>query len=93
MTTMTNASTRSLVAERPNTEGPLLDAPAVVLDAPAVVLDAPAVVLDAPAVEGAGASVPDFHVGVQGKVMIASAGVAMLAAAALYVYGQLAPGV
>ena len=79
MTTMTNASTRSLVAERPNTEGPLLDAPAVVLDAPAV--------------EGAGASVPDFHVGVQGKVMIASAGVAMLAAAALYVYGQLAPGV
>ncbi|MDQ1307684.1 MAG: hypothetical protein QG671_3517 [Actinomycetota bacterium] len=86
MTTMTNASTRSLVAERPNTEGPLLDAPAVVLDAPAVVLDAPAV-------EGAGASVPDFHVGVQGKVMIASAGVAMLAAAALYVYGQLAPGV
>lgn len=86
MTTMTNASTRSLVAERPNTEGPLLDAPAVVLDAPAVVFDAPAV-------EGAGASVPDFHVGVQGKVMIASAGVAMLAAAALYVYGQLAPGV
>lgn len=86
MTTMTNASTRSLVAERPNTEGPLLDAPAVVLDAPAVVLDAPSV-------EGAGASVPDFHVGVQGKVMIASAGVAMLAAAALYIYGQLAPGV
>lgn len=79
MTTMTNMSPRSLVAERSNTEG--------------AVLEAPAVVLDAPAGDGAGARVPDFHVGVRGRVMIASAGVAMLAAAALYVYGQLAPGI
>lgn len=87
MTIMTNTPTRSLVAERPIAESSLLDSP--MLDSP--LLDSPA--LDAPATEGAESGVPNFHVGVGGRVMIASAGVTLLAAAALYIYGQFSPGV
>ncbi|MCB0924755.1 MAG: hypothetical protein KDB50_09490 [Mycobacterium sp.] len=39
------------------------------------------------------ASGPDFTVGVRARVMLAFAGLLLPAAAALYVYGQISPGV
>lgn len=40
-----------------------------------------------------GASGPDFTVGVRTRVMLAFAGLMLPAAAALYIYGQISPGV
>ena len=36
---------------------------------------------------------PNFHVGVRGRMMIAFTGLMITAGTALYMYGQLAPGV
>lgn len=36
---------------------------------------------------------PDFHVGAGGRVLLAFAGLMLPAAAGLYLYGQIAPGV
>ena len=77
MTTMTNNSGRSLVAERPVVETLVTEGP----------------MRDVPAAEGAEAGAPNFHVGVGRRVMMASAGITLLAAAALVIYGQLSPGI
>jgi len=45
------------------------------------------------AVEGMDSAVPNFHVGVRTRVMLAFTGMMLVAAAALYFYGQLSPGV
>ncbi len=39
------------------------------------------------------AEAPNFHVGVRGRIMLAFAGLMVPAAAALYVYGQISPGI
>lgn len=40
-----------------------------------------------------GPSNPDFRVGVRARAMLAFAGLMLPAAAALYIYGQISPGV
>ncbi|MDQ1249584.1 MAG: hypothetical protein QG597_3959 [Actinomycetota bacterium] len=43
--------------------------------------------------EGPESGDPNFHVGMRGRMMLAFVGLMVPAAAALYVYGQLSPGV
>lgn len=46
-----------------------------------------------PAVGGAAPGGPNFHIGVRGRMVLAFAGLMLPAAAFLYFYGQLSPGV
>ena len=50
-------------------------------------------VADVSNVEAARPGLPDFHVGVRGRIALAFAGLMLPAAAFLYFYGQLSPGV
>lgn len=49
--------------------------------------------MESSAVGGAAPSGPNFHIGVQGRIALAFAGLMLPAAAFLYFYGQLSPGV
>ncbi len=48
---------------------------------------------EAPTTVGTVPGGPDFHVGVRGRIALAFAGLMLPAAAFLYFYGQLSPGV
>lgn len=49
--------------------------------------------MESSAVGGVAPSGPNFHIGVRGRIALAFAGLMLPAAAFLYFYGQLSPGV